>query len=155
MEQRNIGRSGLRASLLGIGCNNFGPRMDLEATKRVVHKALDLGVTFFDTADVYGFGQSEAYLGQALGDRRKDAVIASKFGMAMDKEGRQSGAARRYIVQAAEASLKQLRTDWIDLYQLHVPDPRTPIDETMRAMDDLVTQGKVRYIGCSISRPGR
>jgi aryl-alcohol dehydrogenase-like predicted oxidoreductase len=123
--------------------------MDLEATKRVVHKALDLGVTFFDTADVYGFGASENLLGQALGERRKDIVIASKFGMAMDKEGKLSGASRRYIIQAVDSSLKQMKTDWIDLYQLHVPDPRTPIEETMRALDDLITQGKVRYIGCS------
>lgn len=149
MEQRNIGPSGLRASLLGLGCNNFGPRLDIEATRRVVHKALDLGVTFFDTADVYGNGTSEQQLGQVLGDRRKDVVIASKFGMAMDKEAKLTGASRRYIMRAVEASLTRLGTDWIDLYQLHQPDPLTPIDETMRALDDLITQGKVRYIGCS------
>jgi aryl-alcohol dehydrogenase-like predicted oxidoreductase len=149
VEQRNIGRSGLRASLLGIGCNNFGPRLDVEATKRVVFRALDVGVTFFDTADAYGFGSSESQLGEVLGVRRKDVIIASKFGMAMDKEGRLSGASRRYIMSAVEASLKRLRTEWIDFYQLHQPDAATPIDETLRALDDLITQGKVRYIGCS------
>ena len=149
MEQRNIGRSGLRASLLGIGCNNFGPRLDVEATRKVVFRALDVGVTFFDTADVYGFGSSESQLGEILGDRRKDVVLASKFGMAMDKEGKLSGASRGYIMSAVEASLKRLRTDWIDFYQLHQPDPKTPIEETMRALDDLIAQGKVRYIGCS------
>ena len=149
MEQRNIGRSGLRASLLGLGCNNFGPRLDIEATKRVVYRALDVGVTFFDTADAYGFGSSESQLGEVLGDRRKDIVLASKFGMAMDKEAKLSGASRRYIMTAVEASLKRLRTDWIDFYQLHQPDPKTPIEETLRALDDLISQGKVRYIGCS------
>ena len=149
MEHRNIGRSGLRASLLGIGCNNFGPRLDIKATRRVVYRALDLGVTFFDTADMYGRGQSEEQLGEVLGDRRKDVIIASKFGMAMNDSGTLSGASRRYILDAVDASLKRLRTDYIDLYQLHQPDPLTPIEETMRALDDLITAGKVRYIGCS------
>lgn len=149
MEQRNIGNSGLRASLLGIGCNNFGPRLDLEATKKVVFRAMDLGVTFFDTADVYGMGQSESLLGQIFGDKRKDVIIASKCGMAMDKDGKLSGASRRYIMNAVDDSLKRLRTDYIDFFQLHVPDPKTPIEETMRAFDDLIAQGKIRYIGCS------
>ena len=149
MEQRNIGSSGLRVSLLGIGCNNFGPRLDLEATKKVVFKALDLGVTFFDTADVYGFGQSESLLGQIFGDKRKDVIIASKCGMAMDKDGKLSGASRRYILNAVDDSLKRLRTDYIDFFQMHVPDPKTPFEETMRAFDDLIAQGKIRYIGCS------
>jgi aryl-alcohol dehydrogenase-like predicted oxidoreductase len=149
VELRNIGRSGLRASLLGIGCNNFGVRLDLDATKKVVFRALDVGVTFFDTADAYGLGSSESQLGEILGDRRKDVVLASKFGMAMDKDKKLSGASRRYIVSAVDVSLKRLRTDWIDFYQLHQPDPLTPIDETMRALDDLIAQGKVRYIGCS------
>ena len=149
MEQRNIGNSGLRASLLGIGCNNFGPRLDLEATKKVVFKALDLGVTFFDTADVYGMGQSESLLGQIFGDKRKDVIIASKCGMAMDKDGKLSGASRRYIMNAVDDSLKRLRTDYIDFFQMHVPDPKTPFEETMRAFDDLIAQGKIRYIGCS------
>ena len=147
MEQRNVGRSGLRVSLLGMGCNNFGQWIDLDATRRVVHRALDLGVTLFDTADVYGQGASEEQLGIALGDRRKDVVIASKFGMAMEKGGK--GASRQYIMTAVEASLGRLKTDWIDLYQLHQPEPATPIEETLRALQDLIAQGKVRYIGCS------
>lgn len=149
MEQRTVGKSGLRASLLGLGCNNFGPRLDLEATRRVVHRALDVGVNFFDNADVYGNGASEKMLGEVLGARRKDVLIASKFGMAMDKEGKLSGASRGYIIRAVEDSLSRLKTDWLDLYQLHVPDQKTPIAETMRALDDLVKQGKVRAIGCS------
>jgi len=147
VEQRNVGRSGLRVSLLGMGCNNFGQWIDLDATRRVVHRALDLGVTLFDTADVYGQGASEEQLGLALGDRRKDVVIASKFGMAMEKGGK--GASRQYIMSAVEASLARLKTDWIDLYQLHQHDPATPIEETLRALQDLIAQGKVRYIGCS------
>jgi aryl-alcohol dehydrogenase-like predicted oxidoreductase len=150
METRNLGRSGLKVSLVGLGCNNFGGRMDLEATRRVVHRAIDRGITLFDTADIYGNrGGSETLLGQILGERRKDIVLASKFGMAMDEAGTLKGGSRRYVMGAVEASLRRLRTDWIDLYQLHQPDPTTPIEETLRALDDLVRQGKVRYIGCS------
>ena len=152
---RNLGRSGLRVSLVGLGCNNFGQRMDLESSRAVIHKALDCGITLFDTADVYGGrGGSETVLGQVLGDRRKDIVLASKFGMAMD-EGEKVGASRRYIMAAVEASLKRLKTDWIDLYQQHRPDPRTPIEETLRALDDLVRHGKVRYIGHSNFTPAQ
>jgi len=150
MEYRNLGRSGLRVSLVGLGCNNFGGRLGLEDTRTVVHKAMDLGITLLDTADMYGNrGGSEELMGQVLGPHRKDIVLASKFGMAMDDVGVKKGAARRYIMSAVEDSLRRLRTDWIDLYQLHQPDPRTPIEETLRALDDLVRQGKVRYIGCS------
>jgi len=150
MKIRNLGRSGLQVSLVGLGCNNFGGRLDLAATRKVVHRALDLGITLFDTADIYGErGRSEEYLGESLGDRRKDIVLATKFGMAMDDAGVRKGASRRYILSAVEASLKRLKTDWIDLYQLHQPDPLTPIEETLRALDDLVRQGKVRYVGCS------
>jgi aryl-alcohol dehydrogenase-like predicted oxidoreductase len=150
VEQRRLGKSGLEVSLVGLGCNNFGGRADFEATRKVVHKALDLGITLFDTADIYGNrGGSEDFLGQLLGDRRKEIVLASKFGMAMDDVGKLTGASRRYVMSEVEASLRRLRTDWIDLYQLHQPDPLTPIEETLRAMDDLVRQGKVRYIGCS------
>ena len=151
MEQRNLGKSGLRVSVVGLGCNNFGGRIDLEATRRVVHKALDLGITFFDEADTYGDprGSSETCLGQILGDRRKDIVLATKFARPMDGSGRFEGASRHYIMAEVEASLRRLRTDWIDLYQQHQPDPLTPIEETLRALDDLVRQGKVRYIGCS------
>lgn len=150
MKLRNIGKSGLRVSEIGLGCNNFGGRIDLDATRNVVHKALDLGITLFDTADVYGDrGGSETCLGAILGPRRKDIVLASKFGMQMDDAGVLKGGSRRYMMQAAEASLKRLRTDWIDLYQLHRHDPLTPIEETLRALEDLVSQGKVRYIGSS------
>jgi aryl-alcohol dehydrogenase-like predicted oxidoreductase len=155
MEIRQIGNSGLKGSIVGLGGNNFGGRLDKAATESVVHRALDLGVTFFDTADAYGkrgggeTGLSESYLGAALGARRKDVVIATKFGNAMDPERRLSGASRLYIVRAVEASLRRLNTDWIDLYQLHSPDPLTPIEETLRALDDLVRSGKVLYVGCA------
>jgi aryl-alcohol dehydrogenase-like predicted oxidoreductase len=150
MEFRNLGNSGLRVSAVGLGCNNFGGRIDFEATKLVIHKAFDCGVTLFDTADVYGErGGSETVMGQILGERRKDIVLATKFGVPMDDVGVKVGASRRYILQAIEDSLRRLRTDWVDLYQLHQPDPRTPIEETLRTLDDLVRQGKVRYIGCS------
>src|SRR5690348_8618188 len=151
MQLRNLGRSGLRVSVVGLGCNNFGGRIDLDATRRVVHKALDLGITFFDEADTYGDprGNSETFLGDILGDRRKDIVLATKFARPMDAAGRYQGASRRYIIAEVEDSLRRLKTDWIDLYQLHQPDPLTPIEETLRALDDLVRAGKVRYIGCS------
>ena len=148
MQFRNLGRSGLRVSLVGLGCNNFGGRIDLDATRKVVDAAIEHGITLFDTADIYGEkGGSETTLGQVLGARRKDIVLASKFGMKMFHGG--EGGSRRYIMSAVEESLQRLQTDWIDLYQFHKPDPLTPIDETLRAMEDLVTQGKVRYIGCS------
>ena len=147
MQIRNIGKSGLRVSLTGLGCNNFG-RLDIESSRKVVHRALDLGVTLFDTADIYGEkGGSEEQLGEILGTRRKDIVLATKFGMPMSET--RTGASRRYIVQAVEDSLRRLKTDWIDLYQLHQGDPNTPIEETLRALDDLIHAGKVRYIGCS------
>ncbi len=150
MKLRNLGRSGLRVSEIGLGCNNFGGRIDFEASRKVVHKALDLGINFFDTADVYGEnGGSEECLGQILGERRKEIVLASKFGMRMDDAGMLMGGSRRYIMRAVEDSLRRLKTDWIDLYQFHRPDPRTPIEETLRTLDDLIKQGKVRYIGCS------
>lgn len=150
MEVRNLGRSGLRVSVVGLGCNNFGGRCDLEASRKVIDKAIDLGITLFDTADAYGNqGGSEEILGQVLGPRRKDIVLATKFALPMDQEEKLKGASRRYIMRAVEASLKRLKTDWIDLYQQHRPDPFTPIEETLRALDDLVAQGKVRYIGCS------
>jgi aryl-alcohol dehydrogenase-like predicted oxidoreductase len=150
MDRRNVGTSELVVSAIGLGCNNFGIRLDLERSRAVVHAALDRGITLFDTADNYGRrGGSERILGQVLGPRRKDVVLATKFGTAMDDEGRLKGASRGYIVSAVEASLRRLNTDWIDLYQLHWPDPATPIEETLRALDDLVRQGKVRWIGSS------
>ena len=150
MEQRNLGRSGLIVSAVGLGCNNFGGRSDYAATRAVVHKALDLGITLFDTSDTYGeSGASEEYLGRALAGRRNDIILASKFARPMDSEGKLQGASRRYIMSAVEASLKRLNTDYIDLYQQHIADPKTPIEETLRTLDDLVRQGKIRYIGCS------
>jgi len=150
MRQRSLGKSGGQVSQVGLGCNNFGGRIDLEASRKVVHKALDLGITLFDTADIYGEkGGSETILGQVLGDRRKEIVLATKFGMPMDEAERLKGASRRYILSAVEASLRRLKTDWIDLYQLHTPDPLTPIEETLRTLEELIRQGKVRYIGCS------
>lgn len=150
MEIRNLGQSGLRVSSIGLGCNNFGGRIDEAATKAVIHKALDLGISLFDTADVYGErGGSEAVMGRILGDDRKRIVLATKFAAAMDDGGEMAGGSRRYIMTAVEDSLRRLKTDWIDLYQMHRADPRTPIEETLRALDDLIRQGKVRYIGCS------
>lgn len=150
MHIRNLGGSGLRVSVVGLGCNNFGLRSDAESSRKIIHKALDLGVTLFDTADVYaGRGASETVLGEALGDRRKDIVLATKFGMPMSDDGTKQGAARRYIMRAVEDSLRRLKTDYIDLYQQHRFDPLTPVEETLRALDDLVRAGKVRYIGNS------
>ncbi len=140
----------MEVSTVGLGCNNFGMRIDLEATRKVVAKALDLGITLFDTADIYGgMGGSETMLGQVLGERRKDIVLATKFAGPMVEGRTRRDASRRYIMSAVEASLKRLKTDWIDLYQLHFADPVTPMEETLGALDDLVHQGKVRYIGCS------
>jgi aryl-alcohol dehydrogenase-like predicted oxidoreductase len=150
LQKRRIGSSGPEVSLVGLGTNNFGGRIDLAASRRVVDKALDLGVTLIDTADVYGNqGGSEEVLGNVLGARRKSIVLATKFGLPMDNAGKLRGASRRYIMHAVEASLQRLKTDWIDLYQLHRPDALTPIEETLRALDDLVKAGKVRFIGCS------
>jgi aryl-alcohol dehydrogenase-like predicted oxidoreductase len=150
MQIRNLGGSGLRVSAVGLGCNNFGQRTDLEASRKVIHKAIDLGITLFDTADIYaGMGGSETVLGQVLGDRRKDIVLATKYSKPMANDGSKQGASRRYIMAAVEASLTRLKTDYIDLYQQHDFDPLTPIEETLRALDDLVRQGKVRYIGNS------
>jgi aryl-alcohol dehydrogenase-like predicted oxidoreductase len=150
MEIRNLGQSGLRVSSIGLGCNNFGGRIDEAATKVVIHRALDLGITLFDTADVYGErGGSEAEMGRILGDDRKRIVLATKFAAPMDDTDEKLGGSRQYIMAAVEDSLRRLKTDWIDLYQMHRTDPRTPIEETLRALDDLVRQGKVRYIGCS------
>ncbi|TDC37383.1 aldo/keto reductase [Micromonospora sp. KC213] len=154
MTYRRLGDSGLVVSVVGIGCNNFGRKLDLDGTRAVVDAALDAGINFFDTADIYGepHGTSEELLGQALKGRRDDVVVATKFGMSMGgRNGRDFGVrgSRRYVVRAVEASLRRLETDHIDLYQLHEPDPGTPIDETLAALDDLVRAGKVRYLGNS------
>ena len=150
MQKRNLGTAALEVSVVGLGGNNFGGRIDFAASERVVHAAIDLGINLIDTADSYGNkGGSEEWLGRILGDKRKKVVLATKFGLPMDDAGTLKGASRRYIMHAVEASLTRLRTDWIDLYQLHRPDPLTPIEETLRALDDLVREGKVRSIGCS------
>jgi aryl-alcohol dehydrogenase-like predicted oxidoreductase len=145
METRRIGS--LEVTVIGLGCNNFGWRLDDAATKKVVDAALDAGVRFFDTADIYGKGQSEEYLGRSLGKRRSEIVLATKFGMKMDDE--RKGARPSYLRQALEDSLSRLGTDHVDLYQLHTPDPTVPIADTLGALDDLVKAGKIREIGCS------
>ncbi len=158
IEYRTLGHSGLVVSTIGLGCNNFGRANTASETQAgtdaVIHAAIDAGVTLFDTADIYGTerGLSETLMGNALKGRRSDIVLATKFGMDMaGANGPDWGArgSRRYVRLAVEASLTRLQTDWIDLYQLHVPDPLTPIEETLAALDDLVTEGKVRYIGHS------
>jgi aryl-alcohol dehydrogenase-like predicted oxidoreductase len=151
MQERNLGTSGLRVSEVGIGCNNFGGRIDTAETGRVIDTAIDLGITFFDTADMYSNrGGSETAMGEVLkGGKRQKIVLATKCGMLMDDAGKMKGASRRYIMSAVEASLKRLQTDYIDLYQVHQVDPLTPIEETLRTLDDLVRSGKVRYIGLS------
>ena len=150
MEYKNLGNSGLRVSVVGLGCNNFGRRCDQAATTAVVEKALDSGVTLFDTADVYGpRGLSEEFLGVALKGKRREAIIATKFMGPMGEGTLWSGASRRYIFDAIDASLKRLDTDYVDLYQIHFPDVNTPIAETMRALDEVVRSGRARYVGCS------
>lgn len=150
MQYRHVGRSGLKASAIGVGCFPFGGYLDEARSRDVVHAALDLGINYFDTANSYGIGKSEEFLGAALeGGRRQQAVIATKFANRMADGPNDVGASRIAIQRACEASLRRLRTDHIDLYQLHWPDRATPIDETLRALDDLVRAGKVRYIGAS------
>jgi aryl-alcohol dehydrogenase-like predicted oxidoreductase len=150
---RQMGDSGLTVSVVGLGCNNFGRRIDAGRTDEVVGAALDAGVTLFDTADLYvgGHGRSGELLGRALGGRRADVVVATKFGADLGEGAPDRGArgSRRYVRWAVEASLRRLGTDWIDLYQLHVPDPLTPVEETLAALHELVVAGKVRYIGSS------
>lgn len=145
MRLRSIGS--LQVSEVGLGCNNFGSRIDESKTQEVVSEALECGINFFDTADIYGKTLSEEYLGRALGSRRKDVLIATKFGYAL--EPLPGGASAKYCKQCCEDSLRRLGTDVIDLFQLHTPDPNTPIEETLGALDDLVKEGKVREIGCS------
>jgi aryl-alcohol dehydrogenase-like predicted oxidoreductase len=152
MRHRALGSSGLTVSVVGLGCNAFGSRIDAAQTQRVVDAALDHGITFFDTADTYGLGASEELLGRALGTRRDEVVVATKFGMDMDgRNGPDWGArsSRRYLRRAVEASLRRLGTDHIDLYQIHQLDLVTPMDEIVTAMNELVDEGKVRYLGCS------
>lgn len=155
MQKRHIGRTGLRVSTVGMGGNNFGWKIGQEASDKVVAKALDLGITLFDTADRYGTtaGESEIVLSKALGERRKDIVLLTKFGVDLVDYSRNSS--RNYVLNAVEGSLRRLNTDWIDVYMIHWPDYATPIEETLRALDDLVHSGKVRYIACSNLEPWR
>jgi aryl-alcohol dehydrogenase-like predicted oxidoreductase len=154
MRYRRLGTSGLVVSVVGLGCNNFGRKVDADGTRAVVAAALDHGINFFDTADIYGtpHGASEELLGAALKGRRDEVIVASKFGNDMaGANGPDWGArgSRRYILRAVEATLRRLGTDYLDLYQLHQPDPDTPIGETLSTLDDLVRAGKVRYLGNS------
>jgi aryl-alcohol dehydrogenase-like predicted oxidoreductase len=146
MDTRRIGS--LTVSVVGLGCNNFGMTIDERQSVEVVHAALDAGITFFDTADIYGSTDSERFLGRALGARRRDAIVATKFGMRANEQFA-GGAAPAYVKRAADASLKRLGIDRIDLYQLHKPDPSVPVGDTLAAMNELVQAGKVREIGCS------
>ena len=149
MKLRRLGDSGLKVSEVGLGCNNFGMRIGEAETQAVVDAAIEAGINFFDTADVYGGSQSEVLLGKAIAGRRHEVIVATKFASPMGQAEHQRGGSRRWIMEAVEASLKRLNTDYIDLYQMHRPDPDTPIEETLRALDDLVRQGKVRYLGNS------
>lgn len=152
MKRRRIGKSDLEVSVLGLGCNNLGGRLDETASLKVVNAAIDMGVTLFDVADVYPKGKtsvSEELLGRGLAARRDQVVIATKFGLPMDGSGKRQGGKKDYIVRAVEDSLRRLNTDRIDLYQLHAPDHGTPLEETLRALDALIQSGKVRYVGCS------
>jgi aryl-alcohol dehydrogenase-like predicted oxidoreductase len=149
MELRSLGSSGLKVSIVGLGCNNFGGRIELAATRKVVDRAIDLGINHFDTADVYGGGgKSEEFLGEVLGERRKKIVLATKFGKMGEAVAGTRGT-RVYVLKAVEASLKRLRTDWIDLYWMHDPDPQTPVEETLRALEELTRAGKIRATGSS------
>ena len=149
MEFRNVGRSGLQVSVVGLGCNNFGGRVDAAGTAAVVNKCIEMGITFFDTADVYGRGLSEEFLGPVLKPHRRNIVLATKAAAPMGEGPYWSGLSRKYLIEAVDASLRRLQTDYIDLFQVHFPDAKTPIEETLRALDDIVRAGKVRYIGNS------
>lgn len=147
-----LGQSGLVVSKIGLGTNNFGGRIDFDQSRAVIERALDRGITLFDTADVYGMGKSEQFIGEVLGNRRHDVIIATKFANPMGESPYRRGTSRRYITDAVESSLSRLNTDYIDLYQIHQPDPQTPIVETLQALDDLVHQGKIRYYGeCNLA----
>lgn len=149
MEYRQLGGSGLRVSEVGLGGNNFGKYCDEAQTARVIHQALALGVNFVDTADIYAGTLSEQYAGKAIADRRQDVILATKTGFPLGEGPNSQGLSYGRMIACCEASLRRIGTDYIDLYYLHRPDPQTPLDETLRAMDDLVRQGKVRYAGIS------
>ena len=149
MEYRRLGCSGLKVSEISLGTNTFGRRADEQTSIAIVKHALDMGIIFIDTADTYDRGRSEEFIGKAVKNQRSQVIIATKFGYPMGDGPNDRGGSRYYIMKAIETSLKRLQTDYIDLYQMHVPDPTTPIEETLRVLDDLVRAGKVRYIGCS------
>ena len=150
MDYRRLGRSGLEVSVVGIGCNNFGRRLDLDGTAAVLNQAIDEGINLLDTADIYGGeGASEELMGKALEGKRHQVVLATKFAGPMGEGPMSKGTSRNHIIDAVDASLRRLKTDYIDLYQVHFPDKKTPMEETMRALDDLVRAGKVRYLGNS------
>ncbi len=149
VEYRRLGNSGLKISESGLGGNTFGWRADEQTSIAVIKHALDLGINFIDTADMYDRGRSEEFVGKAVKGRRSQVIIATKFASEMGDGPNEKGGSRYYIMKAVDASLKRLQTDYIDLYQMHRPDPTTPIEETLRTLDDLVRAGKVRYIGCS------
>jgi aryl-alcohol dehydrogenase-like predicted oxidoreductase len=149
MEYRKLGNSGLKVSELGLGANNFGWWVDEQTSIVVINHALDMGINFIDTADMYDRGRSEEFVGKAIKGKRADVIIATKFCHKMGEGPNDQGGSRHYIMKAVDASLRRLQTDYIDLYQMHVPDTETPIEETLRALNDLVQVGKVRYIGCS------
>jgi aryl-alcohol dehydrogenase-like predicted oxidoreductase len=149
MEYRNLGKSGLKVSVLGLGANNFGWWIDEPSSTVVINHALEIGINYIDTADVYGNGRSEEFIGRILKGKRQQVLIATKFGRPMGEGANDQGGSRWYIMKALEASLRRLQTDYVDLYQMHQFDPTTPIEESLRALDDLVKSGKVRYIGCS------
>ncbi|HEU5439388.1 MAG TPA: aldo/keto reductase [Ktedonobacterales bacterium] len=149
MEYRRLGASGLRVSVIGLGGNTFGRFTDAQGTEQIVSVALDAGINFFDTANVYGTGVSEEHLGRALQGRRDQAIIATKAGMRMGAGPNESGSSREHLMASVQASLKRLQTDYIDLFQIHRYDPDTPLEETLGALDDLVRSGAVRYVGCS------
>ena len=149
MEYRKLGNSGLKVSTIGLGTNNFGGRMDAERSEAVLRQAVDLGINFVDTSDSYGRGLSEEYIGNVMGDIRSQVLIATKAASAVGEGPNDRGASRHHIMEQVEVSLRRLKIDHIDLYQIHFHDSTTPVEETMRALDDLVRQGKVRYVGCS------
>lgn len=149
MEYRKLGSSGLKISEIGLGGNNFGWWADEQTSVSVINHAIDMGVNFIDTADVYDRGHSEEFIGQAIKDKRAQVLIATKFGSPMGEGPNERGGSRYYVVKAVDASLRRLQTDYIDLYQIHFPDATTPIEETLCALDDIIRAGKVRYIGCS------
>ena len=149
MDYRNLGKSGLQVSEIGLGTNNFGKRLDAKQTAAVIDQALDAGVNLLDSANAYSAGLSEEYIGKALKGKRSEAIVATKVSSPMGTGPNSSGNSRQHIMAEVEDSLQRLETDYIDLYQIHWTDPNTPIDETLRALDDLVRQGKLRYVGCS------